>query len=535
MIRLQVKLRIKHGEAELKAAIAKELHLRAEEFNFEIAKRSLDARDKKDILWIYTIDAELKNKATEEKCIKASRGKITQTVKNIYAFVSSGKEKMNHRPVVVGCGPAGLFAAYLLAEQGYRPLVLERGEDVDSRQKTVESFWAGNRLNPNSNVQFGEGGAGTFSDGKLNTGVKDPMGRIGFVLDTFVKYGADPEIRYSNKPHVGTDRLKKVVKGMREAAIKNGAEFRFNSCVTDVECDKNGKLVSLEINGKERIPCDICVLAIGHSSRDTFSMLTKKPLTLTPKPFAIGLRIEHLQEMIGRSQYGESYRDLPAADYKMTFQAADGRGVYSFCMCPGGFVVNASSEEGRNCVNGMSNAARNEKNANSAIVVQVNPEDFLREGFDSALAGMKFQQKWEEECFGLCGGKIPVQRFNDFKNSVKTVEFGSVLPNSKGQFERSELTPCLPKYVKEDIIEAVMGFDRKVRGFADGDAILSGVETRTSSPVRINRNEFGEAEITGLYPCGEGAGYAGGITSAAVDGIKIFERITEKYGRPEND
>lgn len=535
MIRLQVKLNIKSNENDLRKAVSKELHLNPGDFSFKIVKRSLDAREKNNILWIYTIDAELMNEASEEKCIRLSKGKITKSERKEYAFVPKGTERMIHRPVVVGCGPAGLFAAYLFALNGYRPLVLERGEDVDARQKTVESFWAGGKLDPNSNVQFGEGGAGTFSDGKLNTGVKDPLGRIAFVLETFIKHGADPEIGYSNKPHVGTDELKNVVRNMRKASIEKGAEFRFNSCVTDVECDGEGKLVALQINNDLKIPCEICILAVGHSSRDTFRMLSGKPLIMSSKPFAIGLRIEHLQEMIGRSQYGESYRDLPTADYKMTFKARDGRGVYSFCMCPGGFVVNASSEEGRTCVNGMSNAARNEKNANSAIVVQVDPEDFLKEGFDDPLAGMRFQQKWEEKCFGLCNGKIPVQRFNDFKQGVKTVEFGSVLPNSKGLFERSDLTPCLPKYVKEDIIEAVTGFDCKVKGFADGDAVLSGVETRTSSPVRIERNEFGESAIKGLYPCGEGAGYAGGITSAAVDGIKIFEMIAERYGRPEND
>ncbi len=535
MIRLQVKLKLKHTENDLTSAIAREIHADQKAFTYEINKRSLDARDKKDIYWLYTINVEMASQNAEEKCIKASKGKITKYVKNIYAFKPEGTIRPKHRPVVVGCGPAGLFAAYMLSINGYRPIVLERGEDVDSRQKTVESFWAGGKLDPDSNVQFGEGGAGTFSDGKLNTGVKDPMGRIAFILDTFVKFGANPEIKYSNKPHVGTDELKKTVKNMRTKAMEYGAEFHFKSRVTDVECDSDGALSGIVVNGVEKIPCDICILAVGHSSRDTFQMLSGKKLTMTAKPFAIGLRIEHLQEVIGRAQYGESFKDLPAADYKMTFQAKDGRGVYSFCMCPGGFVVNASSEIGRNCVNGMSNAARNEKNANSAIVVQVNPEDFLKEGFDGVLAGMRFQQKWEEKCYRLCGGKIPVQRFNDFKKGIKTVEFGSVLPNSKGLSEKSDLTPCLPNYVKEDIIEAVMGFDRKVKGFADGDAILSGVETRTSSPIRINRNEFGESEIVGLYPCGEGAGYAGGITSAAVDGIKIFEMITSRYGRPQND
>ncbi|MCR5823243.1 MAG: FAD-dependent oxidoreductase [Lachnospiraceae bacterium] len=535
MIRLQIKLRLKQKAEELPALISKELKEDVEDLSFEIVKRSLDARDKSNIFWLYTVDVDLRSEKKEEKCIGRSKGKITKVSKTGYSFEPKGTVKMDLRPVVVGCGPAGLFAAYMLAKNGYRPIVLERGEDVDARQKTVESFWAGNSLDPNSNVQFGEGGAGTFSDGKLNTGVKDPMGRIGFVLETFVQHGADPEIRYVNKPHIGTDELKKVVKNMRNEAIANGAEFRFNCCVTDVESDKEGALSAVVVNGNEKIPCNICILAIGHSSRDTFDVLSKKKLTMTPKAFAIGLRMEHLQEVIGFSQYGNSFKDLPAADYKMTYSAKDGRGVYSFCMCPGGFVVNASSEEGKTCVNGMSNHARNEKNANSAIVVQVNPEDFAREGFEGVLAGMRFQQKWEENCFKVGGGKIPVQRFEDFKNGKETVEFGSVLPNSKGLYVKSDLSPCLPKYVKEDIIEAVMGFDAKLKGFAEGDAILSGVETRTSSPVRIERNDNGESDIPGLYPCGEGAGYAGGITSAAVDGIKIFEMIATKYERPTND
>ncbi len=302
----------------------------------------MDARDKANIFWLYTVDAELNNKAAEEKCIRFSKGKITLSTRNIYSFKPTGTKKTKHRPIVVGCGPAGLFAAYMLAKNGYRPIVLERGEDVDSRQKTVESFWNGGELNQNSNVQFGEGGAGTFSDGKLNTGVKDPSGRIGFVLDTFIKHGADPEIGYSNKPHIGTDVLKNVVKSMRNEAIAYGAEFRFNSCVTDVE-QKDSELVSLTVNNTEKLDCEVCILAVGHSSRDTFRMLYSKGVDMVAKSFAIGLRMEHLQELIGKAQYGNEFKNLPAADYKMTHRAKDNRGVYSFCMCPGGFVVNASS------------------------------------------------------------------------------------------------------------------------------------------------------------------------------------------------
>ncbi len=304
MIRLQLKIKSKHTESDIKNAILKELRGITEDFSFETVKRSLDARDKSNIYWLYTIDVDLKKSFLEDKCIKTSKGKITRSQKNVYVFQPSGTIKPKHRPVVVGSGPAGLFAAYMLAINGYSPIVLERGEDVDSRQRSVEAFWNGGELKVNSNVQFGEGGAGTFSDGKLNTGVKDPSGRIGFVLDTFVKFGADPEIRYSNKPHIGTDILKKVVKNMRNEAIRHGAEFHFNSCVTDVEYDGRD-LKSLTVNKEQIIPCDICVLAIGHSSRDTFSMLTQKDLSMSAKAFAIGLRIEHLQKTVGFSQYGE--------------------------------------------------------------------------------------------------------------------------------------------------------------------------------------------------------------------------------------
>ncbi len=528
MINLQIKQKIKHTDKDIIKSIEHELKLNRSDFNYEIKKRSLDARDKKNIFWLYTVFVSLKDKKLEEKMIHFSKGKITKAEEKKYMPVISGTETLITRPVVIGTGPAGLFAAYLLTEYGYSPIILERGEDVEKRAISVQKFWDTGILNENSNVQFGEGGAGTFSDGKLNTGVKDAGGKIGFVLDTFVKFGAAPDIKYSNKPHIGTDVLKIVIKNMREYMIKKGAEIHFNSCVTDI-VEESGHIKGVIVNNKDFVESENVIFAIGHSARDTFKMLMGHNIKITQKAFAIGLRIEHLQEKIGFSQYGDAYKLLPPADYKLTHTARDKRGVYSFCMCPGGFVVNASSEIGRTCVNGMSNRDRNEKNANSAIVVQINPTDFDPANTGDPLLGIKFQQKLEENCYLLTGGKIPVQRFEDFKLGRKTKEFGEVIPNSKGMYEKSDLSLILPKFVKEDIIEGVEAFENKIRGFSDGDSILSGIEGRTSAPVRITRSDFLEANIKGLYPTGEGAGYAGGITSAAVDGIKVFEAIAAKY------
>ena len=528
MISLQIKQKIKHTDDDITKSIEHELKINRSDFTYEIKRRSLDARDKKNIFWLYTIFVTLKDKKLEEKIVHFSKGKITKAEEKKYVPLISGTEKLSSRPVVVGAGPAGLFAALLLTEYGFSPIILERGEDVEKRTVSVQKFWDTGILNENSNVQFGEGGAGTFSDGKLNTGVKDVSNRIGFVLDTFVKFGAAPDIKYSNKPHIGTDVLKSVIKNMREYMIKGGAEFKFNSCVTDIVTE-NGHIKGVTVNNKDFIESENVILAIGHSARDTFNMLFEKNIEITQKAFAVGLRIEHLQEKIGFSQYGDAYKLLPPADYKLTHTARDGRGVYSFCMCPGGFVVNASSETGKTCVNGMSNRDRNGKNANSAIVVQINPSDFDPQKTLNPLLGIEFQRRLEENCYKLAGGKIPVQRFEDFKLSRATSEFGEVIPYSKGMYEKSDLSRVLPKFVKEDIIEGVTAFENKIHGFSSPDAILSGIEGRTSAPVRITRSETFESNIKGLYPIGEGAGYAGGITSAAVDGIKVFEAIAAKY------
>lgn len=430
--------------------------------------------------------------------------------------------------MVVGTGPAGLFAAWLLAKHGYQPLVIERGYEVNKRIQAVEHFWKTNELDPVSNVQFGEGGAGTFSDGKLNTMVKDMANRYRLVMETFVHHGAPSEILYLNKPHIGTDKLRTVVGSMRKEIIRLGGEVRFGTQLTDLQIEE-GQLRAIELNHRELMPCKLLIPAIGHSARDTFEMFLKRGLELSPKPFAIGVRIEHKQSMISKAQYGKDYIHLPAADYKLTHQTTKGRGVYSFCMCPGGFVVNASSEKGYLAVNGMSNYGRDEENANSAIVVTVQPEDF---GANHPLSGIEFQRKWEKAAYEAGKGLIPVQLFGDLLSGRDSVTIGGIRPNLKGDYRLSNLTGCLPEEVLEALKEGILAFDRKIKGFADEEAVLSGVESRTSSPVRIHRNEAFESNIKGIYPCGEGAGYAGGITSAAIDGIKVFEAIASKY-RPD--
>ncbi|WP_455718161.1 NAD(P)/FAD-dependent oxidoreductase [Anaerosporobacter sp.] len=520
----QLKLNINHTKEDLEHKIAKTLKVSKEQIlSYKIAKRSLDARKKNDILYIYSIEVEVKD---EKKIVDRCKNQnVIIAKKMVYQTVKDGTESMKHRPVIVGSGPAGLFCALKLAEDGFKPIVIERGEDVDKRVATVNAFWKDNKLNPESNVQFGEGGAGTFSDGKLNTLVKDVTGRNTEVLRIFVEYGAPDEILYLNKPHIGTDRLCGVVKAMRNRIIQLGGEVRFNTKLTDIHFD-NDKLTSIEVNGNENITCEVLVLAIGHSARDTFEMLYKKQFDISAKPFAIGVRMEHPQDLISYSQYGDSYTALPAAEYKVTHQTSNGRGVYSFCMCPGGFVVNASSEEERLVVNGMSNYDRAEKNANSAIIVTVNPEDF--DG-DTPLAGMEFQRKWESLAYKEGKGKVPVQLFCDFEANRPSTEFGSMTPNLKGEYTLANIRNCLPDYVCQSIIEGVHAFDKKIQGFDKPDAIMLGVETRTSSPIKMRRNETFESNIAGVYPCGEGAGYAGGITSAAMDGIKVYEMIVHKY------
>ncbi len=435
--------------------------------------------------------------------------------------------------MVVGSGPAGLFCALILAEAGLKPIVIERGKPVDQRLKDVEDFFLlQKKLNTESNIQFGEGGAGTFSDGKINTGVKDKMHRIIKIVDTFIEMGAPEEIRYMSKPpHIGTDYLINVVKGIRNRIIELGGHVRFATKMTGLEYDSIGLSgVTLNHEGNdERLETNNLVLALGHSARDTFEALVRQNVPMTQKAFAVGLRIEHPQNIISKSQYGDGYKhkSLPVADYKLTYRTCKGRGVYTFCMCPGGFVVNAASEEGRVVCNGMSNFKRDEVNANSAVLVNVHTDDF---DSDDVLAGMEFQRKWESLAFDIGGGAdytLPIQRFGDYEKSVASTTLGKIKPNIKGHYKLSNLNDCLPEFVNEALLEGIHAFGRKIKGFNNGDAILTGVETRSSSPVRMDRDENYMSPIAGLYPCGEGgAGYAGGgIMSAALDGIKVAESI----------
>lgn len=493
--------------------------------DYKISKKSLDARHKPNLYYIYELDITIND---EEKILKKNinNNDITKTPIEKYIIPNLGTKKLEHRPIIVGSGPAGLFSAYLLAEAGLKPIVIERGEPVEERVNTVENFWQTGELNKNSNVQFGEGGAGTFSDGKLNTLTKDKYYRMKKVFETFIKCGANDDIMYINNPHIGTDTLRTVVKNMRNKIIELGGTFNYNTCLTNI-ITTNNQVTAIEVNNKEIINTNILILAIGHSARDTFEMLNKMNISLEPKPFAIGLRIQHPQEMINENQYGKNYsKTLPQASYKLTYKASNNRGVYSFCMCPGGYVVNASSEEGRLAINGMSYHDRNSVNANSAIVVTISPDDYG----NNPLDGMNYQRELEEKAYVLGNGKIPTQTLKDFHNNVESHSLGNISPIFKGEYNLSNLNKLLPKEVLLSLKEALPYFDTKIKGFNQDDALISGIESRTSSPVRIPRDEdLQSIDITGLYPCGEGAGYAGGITTAAIDGLKVAEQIIKKY------
>lgn len=530
MLRInQFKGKLNQTQEELREIVCKRLKIKTMDMEaFILRKRSLDARKKEEIHYVYTIDIKLRQEAQLLKKRKDLRPYATKEI--VYEFPSCKGRKLKLRPVIVGSGPAGLFCAYFLAKEGLTPIIIERGEAVEKRKETVESFWKGDKLNPESNVQFGEGGAGTFSDGKLNTMIKDPAGRNREVLKIFVEHGAKEEILYENKPHIGTDVLMDVVRNMREHICAMGGTFFFETKMEGL-CMEAGKITGIKLADGRRLETDCLVLAIGHSARDTFQMLKDSGIPMEPKPFAVGVRVEHPQEMINKSQYGENGKQLPAADYKLTAKAADGRGVYSFCMCPGGYVVNASSEEGRLAVNGMSYSNRNGENANSAIVVTVTEEDFseYQEKAD-VLAGMEFQRRLEEAAYKAGEGNIPIQLYEDFKNGQKSVKLGEVKPNAKGAWCLANVRKIFPESLSRAICDGMEAFHQKIPGFARGDAVLSGVESRTSSPVRILRDKDFQSEIKGLYPCGEGAGYAGGITSAAGDGIKVAEAICRQTG-----
>ncbi len=585
----QVKLKPGHDPEQLRKKTAETLGIPLQEvLSVKIVRQSVDARRKPEILYSYSVDAAVKNEGRVLHKFKGKENLVSRSDTAVYSFPPSGTRRQAYPTVIVGTGPAGLFCGYFLALHGYRPILLERGKRVEERQRDVEAFWETGELNPASNVQFGEGGAGTFSDGKLNTLVKDRDGRNGAVLQTFVKFGADEKICYEAKPHMGTDVLRDVVRRMREEIIRLGGEVRFESQVTDIcledcapeaaICKKAGsglesdtckkadsaqeaaicperdvlqgfsrRVTGVIVNGKELLRCGQLVLAVGHSARDTFQMLYERRIPMEAKAFAVGFRVQHPQSMINESQYGmKEPGELGAAAYKVTAKGKNGRAVYSFCMCPGGYVVNASSEPGMTAVNGMSYSDRAGQNANSAVIVAVTPEDFAAELESSGvipeaghpLAGIEFQRLLEKRAYDLCGGRIPMQRYGDFKECVQAAEErfpvdsmpgSDIVPQCRGLCRWADLSGILPPGCSSALVDGMEAFGRQIRGFDRPDAILLGVESRTSSPVRISRDETLQSQARGLYPCGEGAGYAGGITSAAMDGIRVAEAIAGEY------
>ncbi len=535
MIRIQqLKLAVGHTKEELEQKLSHELKLSPGSLiHYEIRKQSIDAR-KKPIQYVYTIDVQTKE---EERVLKrAKNSKAARAEVHAYHLPQPGRDPLNHAPVVVGSGPAGLFCGLMLARAGYCPVILERGKPVSERKRAVEHFWNTGQLDLKSNVQFGEGGAGTFSDGKLNTLVKDSAGRNRLVLEAFVEAGAPPEILWQNKPHLGTDLLMGIVERIRSRIEELGGRILFESQMTDITL-KNGRVQGIQVvrgQGECEETCEletnVLILAPGHSARDTFQMLKARGIPMEAKSFAVGVRLEHSQDMINLSQYGTDYPlELGAASYKLTRKVSGGRGVYSFCMCPGGYVVNASSENGRLAVNGMSYQSRAGRNANSAMVVTVGPEDF---GSTDVLAGMEFQRRLEEAAYRAGEGSVPVQLLCDYRKGVVSRSLGEIEPAIKGTWSFGDVRGIFPSELAKALEEGILGCEQILTGFARGDAVLSGVESRTSSPVRIPRNREMESPIGGLYPCGEGAGYAGGITSAAMDGVKAAEAVISRYCLP---
>ena len=516
-------LRLRPGETESKLADKAKRELGTEIRGFIVLKRSVDARKKDDIALVYTIAAKV---AHENQVLKKCRSKKVSMYREERYVFPVERLRLPKRPVVIGTGPAGLFCGLMLARIGARPILLERGMDVDTRVRDVEAFFESGSLDPRSNVQFGEGGAGTFSDGKLNTGVNDP--RMQMILEEFAAHGAPAEIRYDAAPHVGTDYLRRVVKELREELISLGAEVRFAHQVTGL-CVEDGKLKGLEVEGPEgkyTLETETAVLAVGHSARDTFEMLHGAGVPMEQKRFAMGVRIEHLQKDVTLSQYGAEIAGLPAASYKLSCHPDTGHGAFSFCVCPGGQVVAAASEPGRLCTNGMSDHARDRENINGGLLVSVGPEDF---GSEHPLAGMYLQRQLEESAYLLGGADFsaPCQRVEDFLLGRPSAGPGKVTPSYLPGVTWTDLHRCLPKFITDTLEAAIPTLGKKLKGFDDPDAVLTAIESRSSSPVRILRDESGQSTVRGLYPCGEGAGYAGGIMSAAADGIRIAEKICQ--------
>ncbi len=505
-----VKVNIKENFSDCNKLLSRILGFRA--YNVLLKKRSIDSRKKNDPTYIcsFTFDCDDKNILNNPNCNTYNE--------EVYEFIKTDK-KPKTRPVIVGFGPSGMFAALTLCYAGLKPLILEKGADVDTRTKEVENFLNGGELNYNSNVQFGEGGAGTFSDGKLNTGIKDI--RINTVLQLFHKFSAPEEILYSSAPHIGTDILKNVVKNIREEIISLGGEVLFNHQVTDIEI-KNNKLTKLICNNGKEFICEKAIFALGNSASDTFKLFYNKGVKLEQKPFSVGVRIEHKQSLIDNFKY-KGYKGLPPADYKLAVHLKDGRGVYTFCMCPGGYVINSSSEENSTVTNGMSFSKRDGQNANSALLVSVLADDLKS---NDPLYAIEFQKEIERKAYNKAGGHFPItQKVGDFLNGKVTEKFSSIMPTARPKTVNCDIAEILPDFVTKALKEALPLLDKKIPGFCDFNAVLTAPETRSSSPVRIVRDENFEASVKGIYPSGEGAGYAGGITSSAVDGIKAAEAL----------
>lgn len=545
----QIKLKVNESENKLPVLCAKKLSVSPDSIlEYKILRKSIDARKKPEVFYVYQVAVKLA--VAEDKILKKhakdNQIRAYKPIEYNIPLLNSEMLSNQERPIIIGAGPAGLFAALYLSRAGLKPIIIERGKKVEDRSLDVEEFFKTGILNPESNCLFGEGGAGTFSDGKLNTLVNDKCGRNDFVLNTFTAAGANPAICYDYKPHIGTDILTKVIAKIREDIIELGGEFRFmnqlvgittegNSVTeitvkrldSDIRDNNNPDTKSFDVEGSiYKLKCNRLILAIGHSARDTFSMLSKlNGLEMKAKEFAVGFRIEHPQQMISESMYGEASKDMEPAAYKLTYNHENGRGVYSFCMCPGGYVVNSSSENGMTCCNGMSYSARDGQNANSAIVVQVGANEY---DLDKPLAGIEYQRSIEQKAYELGKGKLPQQLYRDFVNGNDTVAYGEFNSTTKGPNTFARLDTIYSSEMNNSIIDAMKDFGRKIKGFDREDAILTGVESRTSSPVRITRNEHFVSSIEGIYPCGEGAGYAGGIMSAAMDGLKVAEAIVKE-------